>query len=84
MVQRPRWNLCLRKVFVGQLNGSGVADCVLNDCMEQWVRLRAMEWADFAASGGIEEFVDYVVEFDKQRINVVHHLCLHFECSHKT
>jgi len=83
MAQRPRWNLGSWKVFVGQLNGSGLVDCVWDVC-DEWVRLRAMEWADFVASGGIEEFVNYVVKFNKQCINVAHHLRLHFEHSHKT
>jgi len=63
------WQWCGR-LCVGCLQGAGQTE--------------AMEWADFVASGGIEELVHYVIEFDKQGINVVHHLHLHFEHSHKT
>jgi len=35
----------------------------------------------FGASGGIEDIFNCVVKFNKQCINLAHHLHLHFECS---
>jgi len=83
MVRRPRWDLLVFGVYMGQLRGSCVADCSLG-CQGGKRACGGLGIGIFGASVSGKEQVNFVVEFSKQHIDCVQHLHLQSKCGSET
>ncbi len=83
MVRRQQWGLDFLGLYMGQLRGSCVADCILGGHREPEGMWWAKNWAFVGASSSKKQ-VNFSVELNEQHINCVQHLGLQQKCHSKT